>query len=271
MLALKLQNQCLCVALTSKTFLCQITPFVSVVPSIVLVRLLHVLLCEGKVAVECPDLGLLGAVTAALPCLLHPLKWVGVHIPVKPQGIPAEELLQCPNPFVIGVFDGKGGKGSLKASHHQCPWSSGDELPPEDVAMLRVGYGAAADDDATILQCGPEAQGANIVGNQSLAAQLDRAFAGSADRGCEGEGGNSSSNSINSKIISMDLLCGARGTSRRGAAACAHAYALGLTSNELAAVKRVQGVLSGYVTSLMGDAETSWKSYGEVNDATGGN
>jgi len=234
------------------------------VPSTALVHVLHVLLCEGKVAVECPDLGLLGAVTAALPYLLHPLKWVGVHIPVKPQGIPAEELLQCPNPFVIGVLDRtKGGNRTLKASR-QCPRSGGQEPPPEDVAMLRVGYGAAAgSDDGAIFQCGPEVQGANIVGNQSLAAQLDHAFAGTVNRSNGGSGSSS-------KIATMGSLCGARGRSKRGAAACAHAYALGLTSNELAAVKRVQGVLSSYVTSLMGDAQTSWNSYGEMNEATGG-
>lgn len=261
-----LKNQWSSVALTHRqclSFSCYFIPINSVVPSTVLVRVLHVLLCEGKVAVKCPDVGLLGAIAAALPYLLqHPLKWVGAHIPVKPQGIPAEELLQCPNPFVIGVLDGtKGGKRSLKASR-PCPWSGCQETPPEDVAMLRVGYGAAGghDDDA-ILQCGPEVQGANIVGNQSLAAQLDHAFAGTVNRSNGWSG---------SKVTTMGSLCGARGRSKRGAAACAHAYALGLTSNELAAVKRVQAVLSSYVTSLMGDAQTSWKSYGEMNEATGG-
>jgi hypothetical protein len=224
-----------------------------VVPSTVLVRVLHVLLCEGKLAIECPDLGLLAAAAAALPCLLAPLRWAGAHIPVKPLGIPTEELLQCPNPFVIGVLTAGDGSSSTRPRPSNAP---------EDVAVLTLGGGTSA-----ALRCGDWVRGVDLPGSQTLAAQLDRALGGSDPPPHATQGGGSSSGGSGGSGMGV---CGARGNSKRGAAACARAFALGLTACELAAVARTRGVLSSYVAALVGDAEAAWASYGEVNDTTKG-
>jgi hypothetical protein len=222
-----------------------------VVPSTVLVRVLQVLLCEGKLAIECPDLGLLAAAAAALPCLLAPLRWAGAHIPVKPLGIPTEELLQCPNPFVIGVLTPGDGSSSTRPRPSHAP---------EDVAVLALGGGTSAN-----LRCGDWARGVDLPGSQTLAAKLDRAFGGSDPPPHAAQGGSGSGTGGSGMGV-----CGARGNSKRGAAACPRAFALGLTACERAAVARARGVVSSYVAALVGDAEAAWASYGEVNDATKG-
>mmetsp|Transcript_46912 Transcript_46912/g.92847 ORF Transcript_46912/g.92847 Transcript_46912/m.92847 type:complete len:486 (+) Transcript_46912:209-1666(+) len=101
----------------------------SVVPLQVVARVVHLLLCEGKVVVEASDAGVVSAVATALPFLVEPLAWECVHIPIKPSSLPAVDLLQCPNPFIVGVVSSGQGHG----------------LPPEDippdVAVLRIDCG----------------------------------------------------------------------------------------------------------------------------------
>jgi len=215
----------------------------SVVPSTVLARVLHILLCEGKLAIECPDLGFLAA---ALPCLLAPLRWAGAHIPVKPLGIPTKEFLLCPNPFVIGVLTPGDGSSSTRPRPSHAP---------EDVAVLTLGGGTSA-----ALRCGDWVRGVDLPRSQTLAAQLDRALGGSDPPPHAAQGGSGSGMGVR----------GARGNSKRGAAICARAFALGLAACERAAVARARGVLSSYVAALVGDAEAAWASYGEVNDTTKG-
>ena len=73
------------------------------VPSSVVVKLLHLMLCERKVAVVGRDIGLLSVVSGALPSLLEPLTWECVHIPIKPRSLATVDLLSCPNPFIVGI------------------------------------------------------------------------------------------------------------------------------------------------------------------------
>lgn len=75
----------------------------SVVPVKVIVRLIHLMLCESKIVVRGSDVNLVSIITAALPRLLSPLSWECVHIPLKPSSLTSNDLIDCPTPFIVGI------------------------------------------------------------------------------------------------------------------------------------------------------------------------
>ena len=77
----------------------------TILPPIAIVKVLHLLLCEQKIAVMSTDVGLVSAVAAALTHLVDPLRWECVHVPLKPMELDSVDMLECPNPFVVGIAE----------------------------------------------------------------------------------------------------------------------------------------------------------------------